>query len=132
MIANASIASKTVVSAPELLWTNPNPYASFAAQNVAVSGDYAGYIVEIKSGAQNSVSGNQYRQMYVPNPLIIDQYTPFYISGTFGSSVPVWRKIYSMEDGVFSIGSGYRYVSYQDKNDEVCIPTRIWGVKWTL
>lgn len=117
---------------PELLWTNSNPNASFAAQNVAVSGDYAGYIVEIKAYAQNTVSGNQYRQMYVPNPLIIGQYSPFYISGTFGTSVSIYRRIYSMENGVFNIGSGYQVSSYSEQKNDCCIPTRIWGVKWTI
>ena len=122
---------------PELLWTNPDPTASFAADTVVqVQGGYDGYIVEIRWSTGGGTLSEQYRQIFVPNPLIFDNYTKFYLSGTFYSAQgnTTYRQIKSMENGVFTFNAGYKpgnYGSWSVDNN-YCIPNRIWGVKWTI
>lgn len=121
---------------PELLWTNPAPTASFAPQNVTVSGDYDGYIVEV---VFNALSGQYTNQILVPN--IINASTPtdgFFLCITkvySGTTIhrPAYRRINSLNNGAFAFGEGKAQLSesYSTYN-QYAVPIRIWGVKWTI
>ena len=136
MIANATLTSKTVISAPELLWTNPNPTASFAPQNVTVSGEYDGYIVEVVFSTTN---GQNTSQFVVPNTINTTTHRDgFFLAITklYSSTTvfyPVYRRINSLNNGTFAFGDGkYRPSGDYSTYNQYAVPTRIWGVKWAL
>lgn len=71
--------------------------------------------------------------MYVPNPLITTETRPFYLSGTFASAeIVTYRVINSVENGVLAFGPAKWAFTSVQQNNTYCIPTRIWGVKWTI
>lgn len=120
---------------PELLWTNPNPAAEFAPQNVTVSGDYDGYIVEVRYSYYEQYSC----QILVPNIINASTHPEgFFLAVTklYSASVvntPAYRRINNLNNGTFAFGEGkWRpNESYSTYNNRV-IPTRIWGVKWSI
>lgn len=103
-------------SEPELLWTNASPTSAFAAQTVNVATGYDAYLVK---------EGNGGLIVYVPvgGSARLWQYQ----STTYAYHRPV-----SAADGslVFSAADRMEH-SYVD-DDYSCIPTHIWGVKFTV
>ena len=106
--------------APELLWTNTaDQSATFRAQTVTVPTGYSAYLVEFRL-----------HRLY---PQILGTlYIPFGFSGCsaalLGYTYPdnnAYRRITSVSDGAIAFGT-----STNANNDY--IPTRIWGVKWTI
>lgn len=101
---------------PVLLWTNASPTSTFTAQTISVDGaGYSSYMIELRDQTTTEVYG-----VWVIDKAI-GRYT-MYFNG------PRSRGITSMSDTdiVFSQGK------YSTNNNTVCIPQRIWGVKFTL
>lgn len=98
-----------------LLWTNASPTSAFAAQSVSVAGaDYDGYLVENKA----NTSSNDRVVTYVPKNKVTILYNYYPASYTR-------RSITTANDTTLTFTSAA-------SGDSTCIPTRIWGVKFTL
>lgn len=123
---------------PVLLWTNPNPNTSFAAQTITVLGDYDAYIVEVR----NFISGGQYQRQIVPNIINTNTHPNgfFFDFTTLGSYSMVYtseyRTISNLNNGAFAFTVGRHRSTYESfsygQNNQYVVPTRIWGVKWTI
>lgn len=105
---------------PELLWTNTADIsASFRAQTVTLPTGYSAYLVEFRL-----------HRLY---PQILGTlYMPFggyrvtaALSGYTYPDNNAYRRIDSVSDGAIAFST-----STNNNNDY--IPTRIWGVKWTI
>jgi hypothetical protein len=105
---------------PELLWTNTAAVtASFPSQTVSLPAGYSAYLVEFR--------------LHRNYPQILGTlYVPFggsrYTAALSGYTYPdnnARRQITSVSDGSIAFGT-----STNSNNDY--IPTRIWGVKWTI
>lgn len=129
MIANASITSKTVISAPDLLWTNPSPSAAFGEQTVSVNlTDYTGVIISFRDSATVT------RYLYIPKATINSTNTPAVVSpgGSYWNPDSVqYRLVTRINNSGISFTSG-RFPSSAFFNDNVMIPQKIYGVKWTI
>lgn len=121
---------------PVLLWTNPSPKSEFAAQTVSLASGYDAYLVECKNSP--TVDG-----------ILTTTFLPFF-TGTGAADYRAvfsyyWagsrrynegRVVTSAQDGritfgnSFDGGGGGSSASGDSRNR--CIPTRIWGVKFTL
>ena len=118
--------------APVLLWTNASPTSAFAAQAVSVSSAYDGYLIECR--AINSES-NMKSIVYLPN-------------GTAGAVGCVWvdttydinpcaaERLATIASGKITFSGNGRYKGAASgawaTSTSYAIPTRIWGVKFTL
>ena len=114
---------------PVLLWTNPDPTSNFQYQTVNVDGtDYDGYIVEIR----NHISDNSTAACFVPKS------TQRRLIAAYNNSASViygWREILSATDTTvgFAFGGYINSNIYSMVEDtKYGVPTRIWGVKFTL
>lgn len=118
-------ANVNVQSAPVLLWTNANPTSSFPPQTVGLNGgDSDAYIVESRGSTANGSTSKAFVNI-----------------GDFGACVAAFtnaaaeaspnRKITNTTKTGISFGNGYPGAS-MNSNDIFAIPTRIWGVKFTL
>ena len=105
---------------PELLWTNTAAVtASFPSQTVSLPAGYSAYLVEFRL-----------HRLY---PQILGTlYVPFggyrctaALSGYTYPDNNAYRRINSVSDGAIDFST-----STNNNNDY--IPTRIWGVKWTI
>lgn len=110
--------------APELLWTNPNPTLAQANFSVTLPTGYSAYLVEFRN----------YTYADAGTGIL---YVPFGTSGW--ASGFIWytyndtgyaRKITSVTDG--EIVFGYSQNGSSGTGSQRGIPTRIWGVKWTI
>ena len=106
----------------DLLWTNPAPTASFAAQTVSL--DLSQYdLVYIKSKRKNDNSG-----YYGSNFVLIDgiQYSMVNIYG----GLIEYRGFTPSESGiVFTNGSLYSTYATGSTNDSYMVPYQIYGIK---
>lgn len=150
-VAEYASANVNVQSAPVLLWTNASPTSSFAPQTVRVETGYSAYLVEyaISTALYSSdytgvalVNFSNNIQMSAVGSRYTRYYNAFYYNECHG------RFIISCADGSIQFGNGtYRSNILQDYgtsadshtksescsyNTGVAIPTRIWGVKFTL
>ena len=114
---------------PKLLWTNPSPAASFGAQTISVNlAAYQGVLIKFRTN--DTVS----HYLYVPKITITTDNCPAVVNpgGTYWrESSASYRLVTAISDsgitfsrGGWADGSGY--------NDNVLIPQKIYGVKWTL
>ena len=104
---------------PELLWTNTAAYtASFPAQTVTLPTGYSAYMVEYRLHRNDPVLGI----LFVP--FGGSRYTAALSGYTYPDNI-AYRRIASVSDGAIAFST-----STNNNNDY--IPTRIWGVKWTI
>lgn len=121
-------------AAPVLLWTNAAPGSSFAEQTVTLPTGYNAYMIEYKATAQEAAFGIAHCA-FSSEP--IANFCGVAFSGN--SALLVGRKIGSCADGSISFEVGV-YQTYSvingpqnsSRGAAVAIPTRIWGVKFTL
>lgn len=129
MIANASVTSKTVISEPDLLWSNPNPTTGFGAQTVSINlTDYNGVIIKFRK--DNSVSF----YIYVPKititsancPAVADPASTYWVT-----SSAKYRLVTAISDTGVTFSRG-GWSDGTSGNDNLLIPLAIYGAKWTL
>ena len=129
-------ANVNVKSAPVLLWTNASPTSDFAAQTVRLAGGYDAYLVECKTSK-------------IVDGILTTTFLPFF-TGTSAENYRAvvsyrWygarrytkgRVVRSAQDGQITFGIGFEggggASSGTGDYASECIPTRIWGVKFTL
>ena len=104
---------------PELLWTNTASVNDSFKQTVTLPTGYSAYMVEFR--------------LHRNYPQVLGTlYVPFggyrctaALSGYTYPDNNAYRRIASVSDGAIAFG-----ISTNNNNDY--IPTRIWGVKWTI
>ena len=105
---------------PVLLWTNPDRTKTFAAKTLTVESGYSAYLIEIWPWT-NSLSSASLEITYVP----------FGTNRTaYGGRASNYREISEAIDGSIVFGNGHS--AGQDASGKWAVPTRIWGVKFTL
>ena len=112
--------------APELLWTNPSPSASFSPQTVTVATGYSAYLIEFRRYINNDI----YSVLCVPlsdsrRNAVCHLFWSFPIQ-----NLNYYRRINSATDGAIVFDHCYQHGG--GRNNAFHIPTRIWGVKWTI
>lgn len=114
-------------SAPVLLWTNASPTSSFAAQVVTIETGYSAYLVEYEES--KSTTGRK-GVAYLPfsSEEQVSGVATYKTSNTSLRSVQ--RIINSCSDGSIDFGKGF--LDGGSNGSLYGIPTRIWGVKFTL
>ena len=106
--------------APVLLWTNASPTSNFAAQTVSLdASDFVGYLLEFCK----STSASDYMTIY---RLFGDADTI-----QFGSTTNNYMRLVTSLDNT-GIVFGVAKTASLSENNKWVIPTRIWGVKFTL
>lgn len=108
---------------PELLWTNAMPTSSFASQTVNVASEYDGVLIECKCSINLDVRGIT----YVPNGVQTKIFAP---ENTITSNSKARYRVVTATNDIIIFSDGWSTDHAQSKNS--AIPTRIWGVKWTL
>lgn len=106
--------------APVLLWTNASPTSEFAAQTVNVETGYSAYIIESRTTTSNS----DVRKFFLN---IGD--TATMVHSTSITTASYGRPISSTDTAAVTFGDGKRGGTTSNTH---IIPTRIWGVKFTL
>lgn len=131
MLVNMSggkVEEITEIVEPDLLWTNPNPTSAFTAQTVSLPTGYSAYLVEYK----NAYGGSLFGIAYLPfNATVsVAGSNELYDGWPFGFG----RLITSCTDGSIAFAIGFRWLARNsvEQNNNYGIPTRIWGVKYTL
>lgn len=105
---------------PELLWTNTADIsATFQPQTVTLPTGYSAYLVEFRL---HRLYATVLGTLYVP--FGGSRCTAAMSGYTYPDNI-AYRRITSVSDGTITFGT-----STNNNNDY--IPTRIWGVKWTI
>lgn len=109
---------------PVLLWTNTNPTATFNPQTVSFDGsEYGGYIIEIKYYATT----NYFQQFYMPNNGVKNQLCLTNDVSSIYANIAKRFVIPNSANVVFESG-----LNGSNVDQKYGVPTRIWGVKFTL
>lgn len=111
-----------LAAAPELLWTNAAPTNSFAAQALTMPDGYDGYFIEM---AGYATSGYYYIQFFSRSASQL-----FTVSQTDGVASTRSTRAVNISGTVIDFGNAYYNTS--STNNNYALPTRIWGVKFTL
>lgn len=114
-------ANVNVQSAPVLLWTNASPTSAFAAQTVNVNGsEYIYYLIEVRFSTSDATTGVA---------LIPVETSAMTVASVYSGVAPAaTRGILSTTSSSITFGNG----AYGSTANNYAIPTRIWGVKFTL
>ena len=128
-------ATANVNVAPELVWTNAQigvAGATFAAQTLTFNGESDGYLVEAAvSSETDPISGTSfwsYRDtFFIPVGADSSRNVMAQANSKTGSA-PVCRGFGVVTNNSIVFNDGYR----NGVNNKYVIPTRIWGVKFTL
>ena len=118
-------ANVNVQSAPVLLWTNASPNSGFGEQTIKLATGYSAFLVELLS----IYTGGSYNILYLPFNSNSLSYACQSTSGT--SQNGFFRKIGPAVDGSITFGAAY-LSNTAGAQYGYAIPTRIWGVKFTL
>ena len=105
---------------PVLLWTNASPSSSFAAQTVSVDSGYDGYIIE---GKYSNTADGHLCKSYIP----VGSST--HMCGSTSNLPVLSGRVVTATGSSVAFSTGYYNAQ---PNTSYCIPTRIWGVKFTL
>ena len=120
----------TNTEAPVLLWTNASPKSRFGEQTVSVAEGYDGYLIECI--ANYAVSNNQVFFLDIGLTRVFS----FVGSNFEDTSGSHHNRAFTAYTSSIEISQGRRQNSdhYQlnSIDNSIIIPTRIWGVKWTL
>lgn len=119
-VAEYATANVNVQSAPVLLWTNASPTSAFADQTVTVGSGYDGYLLELKT----STTVAKYTTILLGTSGTGNELYGIIVNAAKSHS----RYITPTSSGVIFSGG----LEGTTSNNKVCIPTRIWGVKFTL
>lgn len=122
-----SFANVNVQSPPVLLWTNASPANSFAAQTVNLPTGYDAHLVELRVSTGTGGTDTTLGISYVP----FSNSSRILSSSLFegDASKVSKRTITSSQDGSITFGEG---ASSAANVNTFGIPTRIWGIKFTL
>lgn len=113
--------------APTLLWTNPDLSVLFPAQTIALDGaEYSAYIVETRVSISTTAL----------QPNTSKSFVNMGETGTAAAFVDITspaasRAITDVTETGLTFANGFASGSY-NANNAYAIPTRIWGVKFTL
>ena len=110
---------------PVLLWTNPNPNSGFGEQTINLPTGYSAFLVELLS----VYTGGTYNILYLPFNSNSLSYACQSTSGT--SQNGFFRKIGPAVDGSITFGAAY-LSNTAGAQYGYAIPSRIWGVKYTV
>lgn len=125
--------------APVLLWTNASPTSEFGNQDVILPTGYSAYIIEYRFSTSDASYGQTYFDFNGDDGAL----------GVFSSAAVKYQALYmysagrmilGVEDGKISFGTGFYSAatsraaggSLGEYSNTYGIPTRIWGVKFTL
>lgn len=115
--------------APVPLWTNASPTSFFSGQTVTLGGDYDGFIIEAKYSASAANTVTHYKNIVFAGTV------GGVIAASKGTSINsgtvTLRPITEVTRNSISFGDG-RNEGASYAAPQLCIPTRIWGVKFTL
>lgn len=119
---------------PVLLWTNASPTSAFGNQTITV--DYSQYdalLIENKS-VYWANPGVEFVGLYYPSQTIAQFLLSQNENGSNGYVGISTRKVTFASGNkiTFASSSIYQGNSYSSGKDDYAIPTRIWGVKFTL
>lgn len=120
-------ATANVNVAPVLLWTNASPTSAFAAQTVSLPSGYDAYLVEVRYYIYNDKTGVGYLRMS-DKYQVLSAHNNTNPDGGGASR----RLVNTVTSSGIAFGNGYDGMSESTVNNTVAIPTRIWGVKFTL
>lgn len=110
--------------APVLLWTNASPTSQFSGQGVSVAGGYIGYLIECRYDNMTDIR----TIVYVPNGVKTRITVPSATSDYYDRGA---ARFATGANGKVTFTGG-RITGYTSDNNYFAIPTRIWGVKFTL
>lgn len=116
----------TAVMEPVLLWTNPSPTSAFKSQTLTFAGEWSAFLVEVKyTNSSKKTPSVAYLDVATP---------PDVIAGGSGPAdyIAVSRQIIAVTTNSIEFGSSYASAAYNQPVTTHCVPTRIWGVKFTL
>lgn len=106
---------------PVLLWTNPNPRNTFSPQTINVNGaEYSSYLIEVRFSDSDGNTGVSLIPIggkgacITPNSNFVAPYASRAVLSTNANSI--------------QFGAGMAYSTDNTKG----IPTRVWGVKYTV
>ena len=129
-------ANVAVQDKPTLLWTNAAPGSSFAEQTITLPTGYDAYMIEYKARDKEAAFGVAYCA-FSNEPFA--NFCGISFAKSNNTTVSVGRKIGSCADGSISFEIGCYHVyslvngTFNGSKGEDCaIPTRIWGLKFTL
>lgn len=107
---------------PVLLWTNPSPTSTFAAQTVSIDlTDYEALLIYTKG----ATSKNTYHYNYVKKTEIGKWILADYQGDVHYATL---RQITNITNSGITFGTGYYgWTSYNNNNE--CIPAEIYGLK---
>lgn len=110
-----------ISTAPVLLWTNPSPTSAFAEQTVSVNSGYAAYLIELRYITTKETNLTK---------SFINVGESLFCFATESRSYPAssFHRLVTANDGAVVFGKSYS----AGVNNATAIPTRIWGVKFTL
>lgn len=118
--------------APVLLWTNASPTSSFNAQNISLNTDYDGYIIEARFNTSRSKTGFA----YIPRTVNLTGAISVHDMGAASASTAAQSTFRHMTitSGGIEFMTGWIGTTSNALNYGAgySIPTRIWGVKFTL
>lgn len=113
----------TADNAPVLLWTNASPTIGFAKQDISVNGSgYSAYIIECKFSTVGAVYSKGLINIGSDGSVA---------SGAGENAASNTRAVTATSATKITFGDGYSRTNGLSSNT-VAIPTRIWGVKFTL
>lgn len=114
-------ATANVNVKPVLLWQNASPSSAFGAQTVSVNGSgYDGYLIEVRFSTSDATTGVALIPVETSKMTVAAVYSGVAPAATRGISST------SLSGVVFGYGA------YGSTDNNKAIPTRIWGVKFTL
>lgn len=124
-------ASVNVQSDPVLLWTNASPTSAFSAQTISLPAGYSAFLIEC--ALATTISDIRVTSFFnVGDSATIT---------TIGSDKITLKgrsrtRLFTANESSIVVGTGYRQsassISVSDENNATMLPTRIWGVKFTL
>lgn len=125
-VAEYATANVNVQSDPVLLWTNASPTSYFGSQSVTVDGSgYDAYIVEVRTNYSDDTR----------SACIIPISTVRRMLGAVSGDRFYWRDIQGATINSVVFGRGYSAsvdALSSSARDNNAIPTRIFGIKFTL
>lgn len=140
-VTEKASAVVNVVSAPVLLWTNESPRSSFSEKTLSFTGTWTGYLIETVAGIveEYGTFNDVYAISYIPVEWDSRQGPGGGAStrtGTYSTYEVKWFRILKgvTENSIRFSGSGSIHDSYNESyaGGKVAIPTRIWGVHFTV
>ena len=103
----------------ELLWENASPASQFVSQKLTVS--HEEFKLLLFNTSESTSSGNYTNSVLVPG----EEAMIYGVNGSTG----MCSRLVSFGEETINIGSGYKATSGWVKDDTLCIPLKIYGVK---